>query len=314
MNSDGFTVVIDNQFPNDVEVHWLAIGGTEYRYATVRQWVEPGTANTDTTVTGPTQKLNVAFCMGLGSGTDPPSTMADTRIFFGVAVENDDGTVTNGVLGSFANDAATTMQALNYCRLGECVALTDSGIAATNSRGFIKKFVGNGDLTINYPEIAAATRDVMYLGLGGTARHALRTMTTLTNTSGLINCSSTLPFRPVGSLYISACQTAEAAADTALDDAIVSIGVYDGTNQRCSGWRNEDATADSEVTAYQGMSSVYRSANANAGTLDGEMVANKFKDNDIECQMADAESAGKVVLVMAVGNARLHQGCQETIG
>jgi hypothetical protein len=308
------TAIVDVQFTTSVRVIWWAHGGSHLRYAHVGSFVEPGTASTDTTITGPTQKCDVLVLMGLGSGTDPPSVAVDVRTFYGVAVENSDGTVTNAVCSYGAEDTPAAAVARSYCRTGESIGVFINGSTAVNSRGLVNKFNGSGSFVVNYPEIGAVTRDVLYLAMAG-GQNCIGSLTTLTNTSGTIAADATLPFTPTGAIFVGAQQTSFPAADTVTDDGITSQGVVDSDLvHRSMARRNEHGALDMQVTTGIDYEDCWIGLNASSGATDGTMRINKFVTNDIEGQMSTAGAFGYKVWFWAVGNDKIDRGCQETVG
>jgi hypothetical protein len=293
-DADGFTLAVDDAFPRDQRIGFLALGGDVTNAATGIFTIAGVTGNQD--ITSLAFQPDCVLFMSVGRNTDADTGNAEPTISFGAAVSSSQ----RGVWAGAQDQASATMDARSYCLGSECIALQPGGVgAAIAERADFVSFLSNG-FRINVLETAAGSKRFHYLALQG-GNYAIGNLLSQTDTTTDI-VESGLGFAPSGALFVSAGK-AESTADTPTSHNRLSIGAASSTSQRnAQGILDEDATADSEVTTALEFDEVY--VNIGTGsTVDGLMDVKSFDSDGLTCIMDAADPSQSFVWYLATGPA-----------
>jgi len=218
--SDGFRVIIDDQFPVSFLINYIAIGGADLTNVKAITITPPDVdGDQDTTTVG--FKPDCAMFFGGAEVTTSGSGLG-----FGVAAQDPP---VNAVLVGNARDGFTTTETKSYCRLGdECTAgRPNPATFDMLRRGKVTSWLSNG-FRMAWLDTSVLQPNIQVLCLkGGT--YAVGDL--LTRTDGTPFSEMGLPFEPRGLIFASH-NKAQSAADTAqaLDER--SIGFVASATQR----------------------------------------------------------------------------------
>jgi hypothetical protein len=203
MDSDGFTLVVDEQFTTNVVFSWIALGGTTVTNAVTFAIQEPGATGSQA-ITGIGFRPDVLLFAATGGTTTPPAWVDHSVMSFGFA----NGT-TSAVLGDAGQDTADPTVQTSYIKSGECIALHNAAATATDARASLASLDSDG-FTLSWAE-RASTRWIFGLAIKGPQSYigSLVASTTPTTTQA----QSGFGFTPKAILGM-ANRNAESTSDT----------------------------------------------------------------------------------------------------
>jgi hypothetical protein len=297
-NTDGFTLEVLDQFPADVYVSYLAVGGTDITNVECGRFTATGTApvNQSVTNTGSFQPT-ITFFVSHGGVTDPPNAVADSGLMFGVATSSSD----EHVHWSGQNNAGGTGATASYNLAGECGASNTNSPVPSPVNRF--EFVSHdaGGFTINHLERTDAAR-VAWCSIKG-GRWSVGDVTTKTDTSTAITQSG-LAFQPVAGLWVSAGNAATTADAAGAAHDTWSVGAATSASEReCQYVDSRDANTTMFIHCAARQDCVYINADpANtAFTLEGLMDLTSFNIDGYSAIMDDADPSAAFVWHVLVG-------------
>lgn len=294
VQGNGFRLTVDDQFPDDVRIGYLALGGDSLTLAKTGRITQPTSAGSQVT-SGLGIAPSAAFFLGYGSSGTPPHATTDSRLGFGFAHSSTGQAAYTG--GS--NDAAATMVARSYCLDGvECLAIAGTSVGVSQvARAALTSFDATG-FTLNWIEADATARSVFYLLIQGGSWKQFA-LTTLTDTTTDI-ATTGHGFAPAGALLLSAAR-AESTQDTASDHDAWSMGACASVSQRVAmATLDQTALADSAVSNAVEHDEVYVNLSA-TDTIQGLMDIKSFDADGLTFIMDDADPAGCFIAGLAVG-------------
>lgn len=203
-NSDGFTYIIDEQFTANLQVSYIAIGGTDVTNAITGSFQEPGSTG-DVPVTGLGFQPDCVIFLSTHDTASAPSWVDDSTWAVGAATAAGE----QFVMAEAGNDNVATTLQRRYVKTGECIAGFSAAATATDMRASLVSLDSDG-FTVNFAE-RASTRQVFYLAIKGGSY-------TVGSTSAHITLNGTtavsgLGYAPTG-LIAWANKNAENTADT----------------------------------------------------------------------------------------------------
>jgi hypothetical protein len=221
MDSDGFTLVVDDAFTASYRVQYLALGGSDITNVTVGTFAKAtGTGDQDITTVGFQPDCVIFF--GTQQTTSDGTIAVDSTMFVGAAT----GASNQAVWAGGSNDAAGTSQTLAYCKAGECIAQFDAAVTVINDRAAFVSFLSNG-FRINWTENTGATAHIVgYVAIKG-GKYFVGDLLTQTDTTTNI-VESGFGFSPKAALLVSAARS-QSTADTPTDDDFWSMGALSNT-------------------------------------------------------------------------------------
>jgi len=297
MDTDGFTLIIDNGFAADLRIHYLALGGSMLTDATTGIFAEPAaTGNQDITTVGFQPDAVILFSSMSNAVVDafqPDSTM---MIGFAAGAGNPSDVVWAG--GS--NDLSATMRTRSYHRAGESIALFDNLVSVTNGRAEVDLWLPNG-FSLNWIE-RTNSRGIHYLALKG-GNYLVGNLLTLT-TAGTI-AETGFGFSPKAALLLSH-NKAQSTTDSVQDHDELSIGAFSSmTDRGAQCVIDEDFLATSDVGTAVEHDEVYCNLDANMA-IDGLMGVQSVDSDGFTLVMDDPDPAASFVGYIAFGgNAQM---------
>lgn len=305
-DSDGFTAVIDDQFPIDLRVHYLAIGGPDLIEAAIGSFQTPTAAGTQDITDVGFQPTCVIFAKAGRSVNVPPDNVQDSCWGFGVC----DSALNQWALAVDGNTgvALGVTQTMRFLRSGECLAGFNAAATSLEAHTAIAAFLSNG-FRLNWSEVGGTSTWNFYLAMRGGGFRA-GVLQTLTNTTTSISVTDS-GFEPSAALFASVGQ-AESAADTPTDHSLVTIGAAAGPSARGAILvRDTDnqgsSTACARAIEYD---EVYISESGDA--VDGLMDLTSFDADGMTLIMDDADPSQRAVGYLMLGPASVplnpHEG------
>jgi hypothetical protein len=294
--SDGFDLVVDDQFVASYRIHYLALGGSAITNTFSGTFTVPN-ASGDIAVTAPGFTPDVLICATARVGTTPPSGTTNAAISFGFAVPSFVATVS-----AHSRHNVSTMNTHSYGASGLLLAPPGVGGAAGTLVDWglsVKSWDTNG-FTLDKPNTTGAGDIIVhYLAIQGgdwAAGEAL----TQTDTSTQITVSG-LSFQPAGGLVFSHCNSEGTTAMQS--ENRLSIGGFSATAARgAQAHLDEDNTSGSEVSLAVEHDAVY--ANISTATaIQGLMDVQSVNDNGVSFIMDVADPAQNWFAYLLVGEA-----------
>lgn len=292
MDADGFTLVVDDQMPRDLRVHYLALGGDSLTNMESGVFTEPGAiGNQDITALAFQPDCVLLFSAGIAA--DAPGAAVDSTMMLGAAT----GPSNRGVWMGGGNNGGGTMQTINYCISSECIALPVANMISTTGRADFVSFLSNG-FRVNWTE-RALSRRVHFLALKG---GNYRVDNLLSRTDGADIAETGFGFQPTSALFLSHGQ-AESTSDTIQNNDRLSIGAFSSlTDRGAQATLDEHNLADSEVTTAIEFDEVYANISASS-TIDGLMDVKSIDADGFTMVMDDADPSAAFVWYVAFGLA-----------
>ena len=281
LDSDGFTLTIDDQFSTAVRVTYLALGGTDLTNVKVGSQTR-GTTGGNNSYTG------VGFQPDAMLTGSVFSNSTDALIGIGMAT----GASNQGAVTMWSDHGVATSQTIGYGYNGEVQAMAfTTGI--TGRDAFVS-FDSDG-FTFNNLELSGGA--FIYVALKGGQYH-VGDIETRTDTNDI---AETAPgFQPVALLFLSA-NRALSTQDTATSHGSLSIGAATSTSNRGAQavW-DENNLADSETATANYDTAAY--AHVRDDAIAALMDIKSIDASGFTAVMDDTEpSVGSWVTYLAIG-------------
>ena len=299
MDADGFTLIIDDQFPatsDGMRVNYIAIGEDAISNAKIGEFrTNAGTGNQ--AITGVGFKPDaVFFITGMATGAAAlPQANAHVGIAFGAAISSSERYV-SAIMAENNRDLTTLVhKTRNYSYDGECIASFDGG-GSLNCRADFVSLDADG-FTINILE-AGVRRQIQYLAVKG-GNWKLFDGLTLTSAADLGGID--VGFEAEGGMIVST-MSAKNAQDASAGEAEMDFGAFEaaGSQRIISNlWRNLDPT---NTGLGQDDTRVYMRIN-NAFSFDGLMLFKEMSGDEIIFTMGDADPSAAFFWGFAVTSA-----------
>jgi len=297
ITSDGFRLIVDDQFAVAQQVGWIAYGGLD------------NVSITDVTQAAATgnQDVNVGFALNTGEDDkalivlgNPPVAVntanTDSVWSFGVAALD---TPVGAILTGSSVDPNDPTVTCSYCRTGETFGGAYNDLIF--SRGTVTTWLSTG-FRINWAEVSANQGRYSVLAMQGTGvRFFVGDATTATDTS---NHQEATPYQPVG-LLIGSSGKAQSTSDTASATDERIVGATDGTNQATAGMLDKDnaGTADCGV-AYSTSAFYVNQSTAATIAQEGAMgIVNFDAAPGFTYVMSDADPSAAYFFYLGIANA-----------
>lgn len=267
LDVDGFTMIIDDVFPANINIFWEAWGGSDITAAVVGNITEPAAIGTQNyTVNGFTADgrnqcvmfAGVQATTALGTGQ-----AQDSGLHVGFATST--STTNQVTICGNQDDGSATMDTDGYGIQGECVSMiVIAGGTAVNARATLSAW-GTNLFTLNWLARATTGRRTIFLAIkGGSWQAGTYTINgnTLNATASVVN----LPFFPKGLSLIGRMTATQVAGTATIQDRIGFGSASSTTNRFSTGILDEDATANTEINLITSDVAVL-SFPSNAGTI-----------------------------------------------
>lgn len=245
INSDGFQLIVDDQFPNNLDVDWLAIGDDagDITNVTTFQFQAPGTtgAQSQSITSLAFQPTGVIF-FNIDLATAPPAGVStNVQMGFGAATGPSDDHIWHGGM----DEGSNTMDTQSYCRAGECIGMMPgTGGKLMDGRAEFTQFLSNG-FQINWLEHAVINRYVFGVAIRGPQMAVFNGLTqTDTSTTTVVDFG----FTPRAAILVSAGKAASAADTPTAHDSLSMAFIVSATDRGARAVLDEDNIGTSEVS------------------------------------------------------------------
>ncbi len=288
MDSDGFTLTVDDAFSSNKRCHYVALGGAALEGVYLDSFTEPNSIGSFD-VTGVPFQPDTAVFLSQGNST---ANTNDTNALFVFGAANDTNQFHTGF---FSNHS--TGHVSSYSRGGECWSnfFNSTGVGDFSSRISLTSFLSNG-MRFNCHE-RTGNRLIYYLALKGPQTHIgnfqSRTDTnniTVTGHSG----------KPKGGLFLSHCAP-ESSLATTDQGSKISIGAVDQflnqTVVTCTDTYNDDPNI---IGSSVGYNSIYNQLDY-TGTLQGSMRITSLDSAGFSAIMSDPDPSAVDIFYLVFG-------------
>ena len=240
IDSEGFTLVVDDQGVVDISVMWQAWGGDGITAANIMEISEPAaTGNVDYDCGCTPTCLILAGVQGTAAANTV--TRNDAALMVGCATSPDASN--QWVVVSNDDDGSATSDTDGYARSGECLSLITVAGGNPSSRAVLVSFLPRG-FRLNWIALATTSRRYVALTLEG-GQFQAGSLTIAGNSASSTTTVGGLPFRPIGLMCAGMMRTESVAATSTTEDRM-AVGWGSSTSSRRSqgSWsENGNATA-----------------------------------------------------------------------
>lgn len=251
IDTDGFTLIVDDVAPANITVYWEAWAGDEITNVTIGAIAEPAATGTQTyTATGfvttPATKDQCVMFAGVqtvnASGTGQTQ---DSGMHVGFATST--STTNNITVCGNSDDGSATMDTTGYNYTGECIsmALIATATRTINGRATLSAY-GTDQFTLNWLARATTNRRSIYMAIKG--GEWIAGSTTIAGNS--LNSTTTIGGNPFNLRGVSLIGNMTAQSTQGTGAANDRIGFGSGispTSRNSAGVLDEDGTANSEI-------------------------------------------------------------------
>ena len=294
MDSDGFTLIVDDVMPFNMRVHYMALGGSDLTNYAASFYTGPTvTGNFD--ITALSFQPDFLFTVSTSRLVDPPAGATDGAFAVGAAVSSSQ----QAVFSAIDDENNVTMNTNKYCYFGELfAAIPLAGDISLIVRDSFVSFLSNG-FRLNRVEGTYALR-VQYLALKG---GSYRVDSLLTRTDGNDIVESGFGFSPRAAMFFGH-MAAQSTVDTTQDGMQFSIGAFSSITDRGAQCHSDaDAVADSIITTAVAYDEVYVSVDSAATPAIVALMDVKSVDADgFTCVMDNVDAAAAFVPYWAIGD------------
>ena len=233
-DSDGFTVNLSIATATASVIHYIAIAG-DLSNVNVGQFNAPN-ATGDDAVTG--IGFMPDFVMLLGTNMTSDDLVSDTISSYCVGACNGNGD--QAVSSICIQDASSPPNAARYQRTNACLAMFNTGTAASLTHEASFSSMNSDGFTLNYSTASVANKRVAYLALKD-CQTKIGTITSPTaGVAPVAQATTGIGFQPRGVIFQTVGNTSSVSI---VDHLRSSFGFTDGTDQMCSWTGFEDVTS-----------------------------------------------------------------------
>lgn len=289
LDADGFTLSITNDFPNNYQIHYLVLGGSDITDVASGSFIMNTAVGEQEVAVGFNPDI-VILLSSTGISTLPRVSTGE-GLSFGAMKPNGE----QAVLMGHGRDVSATMDTYYYCNDLECMAVPVNNGTLSSRHSTASAWVSNG-FTINRLEGTLAY-NVFYLAIKG-GQWDIGSASTQTDTTTAITC--TTGFQTRGAMICSSASN-ENAQDAAGGDDRWTMGAFQAASSRVAGAiLDQDGVADSIVTTAVQYDSVYINL-ADGGTVQGLMDVASIGATGFDLIMTDADPVRSFFWWLAVG-------------
>jgi hypothetical protein len=284
IDTDGFTLIVDDVAPANITVFWEAWGGDEITNVTIGSIAEPGAAgNQNYTATGfvaspgSSQDQCIMFAGVQSVNASGVGQIQDSGLCVGFATST--ATANQVVVIGNSDDGSATMDTDGYNFTGQCLSMIVIAGGNPNARATLNAF-GTDIFTLNWGARATTNRRNIYMAIKGGQWQA-GSVTIAGNTLNSTTTLGTLPFNIKGISLIGAMKPISTANTATAQDRIGFGSGLSTTSRNSAAVLDEDATADSEIDLSINYTQVlvYPSV---TGTLQTAYDINRIGANEIQ--------------------------------
>lgn len=273
MDSDGFTLIVDDAVTVALRISYLALGGSDLTNVYLAEVEVPSsTGNWDYTSVGFQPDAAIFFSSGMWYGV---SDTISPSLSVGMAVSSS----AQGVASCWSRGQQLTTETNAYNYSGEVLA---SGRGPGERDTFVS-FLSNG-FRLNHLEGVASTYSMGVICLKG-GQYTVGNLTTRTDANDIVE--SGFGFQPEAILFASANRSLS-TQDVATADAKLSIGAATSTTNRAvQAFWSDNAAADVACAYANYDSAVY--AHVDSDSIVALMDIKSIDSGGFTCVMDDTE-------------------------
>ncbi|HEY3493627.1 MAG TPA: hypothetical protein VGK73_03030 [Polyangiaceae bacterium] len=300
--SNGFRVIIDEQFTNAYQIGWIAWGGSDITDATTFAFQEPAaTGNQDITTPGFTcvDGEGVAFFLSMADATSPAGGAMFINSRAGQMMLGAASASTKYAVISCTDDqGSANMDCTSYCSDDLVIAMSpDTGGGSVTARATFNAWITNG-FQLAWSE-RASTRYIAALVVKGGKWEVGSFLTQTDTTTNIVE--NGFGFTPASVLVVSG-QKAESAADTAAAHDQISVGAFtSASNRHCQSYLSINAGGLEDIQSAIEYDAVY--ANLTSGAIEGLADVVSMDSDGFTLIMDDADPSASFVWYVASGAA-----------
>lgn len=234
----GFTAIVDDQVPVNLDVFYEAWGGDGVQGAEILTISEPAATGDVDYVTG-FQPAVVFFATRLGPTT---GTLQADSSNLALGVSTGGAAAQNIVVFGFSDDGSATSDTRRRCKTGEVICnMIAAGAATVDARAVVTQWNANG-FRLNWSVRTTTNRKTMALAIGGGQWFAGAT-TIEGQTGSATTTVRGLPFRPCG-VSLMGVSMAESSTNAASTENKMSLGAASSaSSRRAQGTWDENGNA-----------------------------------------------------------------------
>lgn len=281
MDSDGFTLVVDNQMPSSYRIHYLAIGGASVTASGAQMTLPASPGNSDVTTLGAPPSMLGIITNAYTTINAPFNDGINARFISAFSDMTDD-------ISLMINSQNATAAAVN------AVAMFNSEVYLSSAlRGVVSTLVNGFRIAWSASNAAA---HLMWYRLNG-VQCKVGSFQTRTDTTP--QAITGLGFKPQAVIFMSGGQTTINSEVAATERG--SWGAVDSAlNQRVASSKSVHAADPTNVGLGHNSAAVYQQI-ADGDTQEGLMQINSLDADGFTFQMADADPSARYVTYVAIG-------------
>lgn len=294
LDSDGFTLVVDDQLATSRRISYIAFGGSDITHVAGGDFTKQDTTGNQDITALAFQPDCVIFLAASRSTSNGRTILPDSVLMVGAATGSSNQAVWTG--GS--NNGSSNAQTVSYAYSAECFAALNTAVTLTEQRAAFVSFLSNG-FRINWTENVAGAYRTNYVAIKG-GKWIVGNLLTQTDTTTPI-VENGFGFEPKGVLLVSHCN-AESTVDTVQDDDEWSMGAFTGALSRIAqGMSDDDAAANGIVSTSIETDACYVNLNAATSAVEGLMDVQSVDGDGFKLIMDDADPSQAFVWYLAGG-------------
>jgi len=293
IETDGFTIIIDDQFGLNLEVQYLAFGGDLVEEVAVDIFQSQNSIGTQD-ITSLSFQPDSVLMLSIGTGTGPPSLFNDMQ--FTVAAMK--STTEQGMVATGSRNGQGTAQGASLAHQGaEAFSTMRYSPGNIDNRFKFDSFLVNG---FRVEHLQADDDDVIFMAIKG-ANFAIGELQTRTDGANIV--TNGLDFKPSAVMFFSHNATEDDPATGGRDSAVLSIGAATGPAERSASYRSDiDNLGTSRLATAVEFDSVYINTDeAAAPAITGLMDLVSMESDGFITVMDDPDPTAAFVMYWAFG-------------
>jgi hypothetical protein len=292
MDSDGFTLVVDDAFATSRRVHYMAIGGSDITNAKAGSFtVAASTGNQDFNI-GFTPDL--VLMLNAQTEFSSGSVATDAAIFsFGALTAAEQFCY----LG-WSKDNSGTSDTTSYMRMTDDAWAVWDTLANGNTPYIAAGSIITDGFRLNVANAFASAVDCVYLAFKG-GNYRVGEVLTRTNTTAWAETG--FGFAPTGAMFISAMRAEDAVDSETVHNQLSIGGASSGSARQVAYIRDENVSGTMDVAVGYDADFVYANSLPTSLATSGEMDLNSFDADGMTLQMDEADASAKLVAYIAFG-------------
>lgn len=296
-DSGGFTLQIDDAFPTNYRIAYMALGGADITNLAIGSFNEPG-ATGNQSQSGLGFQPDIVCFVHAQESTTVNTPVAGGGLGMGWAKSSSNRWVWNGFS---EHTGATTSDTQTNCQASEVINMQSatSGLAVTGRAEFVT--MDSDGFTINWLE-RVSTRQCFYLAMRAPGASFVGDfVTSVTLDADIVE--SGFGFTPKATMCVSACKVAS-TPNTGVADNELSIGAFTSTSNRIAMGHTDDDAAGTMVcgTAIEFDSVYVACTQVDATAIEGLVDVQSIDADGFTLNQDDADAVAAFVGFVSFGN------------